>query len=78
MCLMDESAVFNPFQPKKMFCLDTQKNTKLCDVQIIDSCIPVELPEVPERAEERTEDDVSPGVSVSSCVSQPHIVTSIC
>ena len=79
MCLRDESALFNPFLPKKNLALSTQKNTKLCDVlQIIDSCIRLELPKVPERAVGRTEGDVFPGVGVSSCVSQPHIVTSIC
>jgi hypothetical protein len=67
------------FSQRECFALDTEKNTKLCDaLHIIDSCIPVELPKVPERDEERTEGGVFPGVSVSSCVSQPHIVTSIC
>jgi len=62
-----------------MFRFDTQKNTKLCDVlQIIGSCIHLQLPKVPERAVGRTEVGVFPGVSVSSCVSHPHIVTSIC
>jgi len=28
MCLMDESAVFNPFQPKKMFCFGYSKEHK--------------------------------------------------
>ena len=79
MCLWDESAVFNPFQGKKMFALDTQKNIKLCDVlQIVECCIRSELPKVPELAIERTEGDVFPGVCVSSCVSHPHIVTGIC
>ena len=78
-CLRVQSAVLIHFSQRKSFALDTQKNTKPCDVlQIIDSCIPLELPEVPERAVGRTKGDVFPGVSVSSCVSHPHIVTSIC
>jgi hypothetical protein len=67
------------FNQRKCFALDTQNNTKLFDLlHIIGSCIPVELPKVPEGDAGRSEGGVFPGVSVSSCVSHPHIVTSIC
>ena len=79
MCLRNESSVFNPFQPKKMFCFGHSKEHKSVRCSADNwRLYSLELPKVPVWAEERTEDDVSPGVSVSSWVSHPHIVTSIC
>jgi hypothetical protein len=74
------AAVYNHVRQRKCFASDTKKQKKtLCDnFQIIDSCIPLELPEIPELAAGRTETDVFPGVCVSSSVSQPYVVTSIC
>ena len=66
-------------QSSQRNCFARNTNRKLCGVlYITDSRIPLELPEVPEVAVRRTEGDVFPGISVSSRVSQPHIVTSIC